>query len=505
MSHIQLPEAFIRARQRLLGNEWDAFLESYQHPRTYGLRRNPQKDCGQLPFHLEPVPWAPEGYYADPQEHPGRHPLHEAGAYYIQEPSAMAVVSLLDPLPGEKICDLCAAPGGKSTQIAGRLQGQGLLVSNEIIPPRAKILSQNIERMGISNALVCNETPDRMASFFPAYFDRIVVDAPCSGEGMFRKEEAAVAEWSPEQVALCAKRQQDILEAADIMLQPGGIMVYSTCTFAPEENEEIIAWFLTRHPDYVVEDWKDTRIGEYVSELPDHAGLCDGIPDYLDQKDLPEPLTSALTGTLRLWPHKVRGEGHFIARLRKSDQPMDLSEGTSHPKNNESNRLVEEKNFQEKKKNRKPKQSGKKNVMGDSFREAIQQYQRFQRDFLTEDAFANGNVCQLFGEELYCLPPMTPSLNGLKVLRAGLHLGSLRKNRLEPAYALAKAISPSQSRQHHPCTYDEAVRYLKGETLSCDTTQKGWILVSYQGCALGWGKATNGTIKNHYPKGLRWF
>ena len=181
-----LPEAFVQLRQPLLKEEWSDFLKSYECPKTYGLRQNPLKSCGKLPFTLEPVPWTKEGFYADPEERPGKHPLHEAGVYYIQEPSAMSVVSLLDPKPGDVVCDLCAAPGGKSTQIGGRLQGQGLLVSNEIFPARARILSQNIERMGIANAIVCNEPPDRMAAFFPFYFDRIVVDAPCSGEGMFR-------------------------------------------------------------------------------------------------------------------------------------------------------------------------------------------------------------------------------------------------------------------------------------------------------------------------------
>lgn len=493
MSKIQLPEAFIQARQKLLGDEWKSFLDSYQQPRTYGLRRNPLKDCGQLPFQLEPVPWASEGYYADPGEHPGRHPLHEAGAYYIQEPSAMAVVSLLEPAPGEIICDLCAAPGGKSTQIAGHLQGQGLLVSNEIIASRAKILSQNIERLGISNALVCNETPDRMASLFPSYFDRIVVDAPCSGEGMFRKEEAAVTEWSLEQIAVCEKRQRDILKAADTMLKPGGTLVYSTCTFAPEENEGMIAWFLTQYPDYVVEDWKNSKMAEHLSDILDFAGLCDGNPNYIEGNDIPEDLASSLTGTLRLWPHRVKGEGHFAARLRKSGQEIK----------------------QEIKTDKKKKSPDRRKTGGDLLAKAEKEYQAFLKDYLLTHPFSGNNpdpdhqtsslTYELFGEELYCLPVSAPSLKGIKVVRPGLHLGSLRKNRFEPAYALAKALSPAQSRQHHPCTYDEAVRYLKGETLSCDTCHKGWILVSYQGCSLGWGKANNGIIKNHYPKGLRWF
>ena len=232
----------------------------------------PFQGCDTLPFSLKPVAWAEDGYYFDPEERPGRHPLHEAGAYYIQEPSAMSVVSLLDPQPGELVCDLCAAPGGKSTHIAALLRGQGMLVSNEIFPNRARILSQNIERMGIPNALVCNESPEGLATHFPLFFHRIVVDAPCSGEGMFRKDDTAVSEWSLENVRICADRQRMILTQADQMLQPGGVLVYSTCTFAPDEDEAMIQWFLETHPDYTLTDWHDTALGQRVADLPDHSG-----------------------------------------------------------------------------------------------------------------------------------------------------------------------------------------------------------------------------------------
>lgn len=480
-----LPKDFIELRKPLLGDEWDAFLDSFHSPRSYGLRRNPLKECGELPFELEQVPWTPEGFYANPEQRPGKHPLHEAGAYYIQEPSAMSVVSLLDPKPGEIICDLCAAPGGKSTQIAGRLQGQGLLVSNEIFPNRAKILSQNIERMGFTNVLVCNEPPDKIASLFPLYFDRIAVDAPCSGEGMFRKDDTAIEEWSSENVALCAKRQQMILNCADEMLKPGGIMVYSTCTFAPEEDEEMIAWFLKTHPEYVVEDWKDTQLGECVSYFPDNAGLSNGIPGCADWAG--DKVSSALAGTLRLWPHKLKGEGHFVARLRKT--------GAS---------ILEQKFTKT--------HSGKKRIKKNALSDAINRFVTFENDFLQQTPFghpdAEGNVCppryELFGEELYLLPYQSPSLAGIKVVRAGLHIGSNRKNRFQPSYALAKALSKNQARQLHDCTYEEAVRYLKGETLCCNPALKSWTLVCYQNCPLGWGKAQNGILKNHFPKGLRW-
>ena len=508
-----LPKDFIESRKPLLGDQWDAFLDSFHAPRSYGLRLNPLKDCSGLPFKLKQVPWTKEGFYADPEEHPGKHPLHEAGAYYIQEPSAMSVVSLLEPLPGELVCDLCAAPGGKSTQIAGRLQGQGLLVSNEIFPNRAKILSQNIERLGITNALVCNEPPDHMASLFPLYFDRIVVDAPCSGEGMFRKDETAIKEWSLENIRTCVSRQRMILDCADEMLNPGGVMVYSTCTFAPEEDETMIAWFLSTHPDYILEDWKETEIGKSVSQFQDNAGLCNGFPQWVDWDALrqeceeadgkiPDNLPDDLKKTLRLWPHKLRGEGHFAARLRKTGIPFpSFTEISAWPEKNGSKKRSS-------KKNRSGRDTAKRNILTN----AVSGYESFQKDYLTSSPVSilktgleSINSCfELFGDELYQLPSPAPSLEGIKILRAGLHLGTNKKNRFEPSYALAKALTKSQARYVHDCTQEDAVRYLKGETLSCNSDLKGWILVCYQNYPLGWGKAQNGLLKNHFPKGLRW-
>ena len=252
-----LPEAFLSRMQQLLPekSEYESFIQSYDKDHYQALRINPLKgDAGTLFAHLgctlTPVPWCSTGFYYPQELHPGKSPYHEAGAYYIQEPSAMAPAAYLDAQPGEKILDLCAAPGGKSTQIAGAMRGQGLLISNEIHPARARILSENIERMGISNAIVTNMAPAELSAHFPLFFDRIMVDAPCSGEGMFRKNDEAISQWSPENVALCAQRQQEILEQADLMLRIGGRMVYSTCTFSPEEDEQCILQFLDTHPLY---------------------------------------------------------------------------------------------------------------------------------------------------------------------------------------------------------------------------------------------------------------
>jgi len=281
-----LPEAFLTRIQQQLGAEYPAFLESLDRPRAVALRFNPLKgNMPALSFVQTPVPWEPQGFYYDPEARPGLHPYHEAGVYYLQEASAMAPVALLDPQPGEWVCDLCAAPGGKTTQIAGYMKGEGFLLCNEWSPKRAKILSRNIERLGIANALVTNEHPSRLAERLAGCFDRVLIDAPCSGEGMFRKEEAAVTDWSPETVQMCARRQAEILCSGAQLVRPGGRLVYSTCTFAPEENEQVISLFLETHPDF-----------------------------HPEPVDAPW-FTPAGTGCFRLWPHKLLGEGHFAAVL----------------------------------------------------------------------------------------------------------------------------------------------------------------------------------------------
>ena len=284
-----LPEAFLQRMEAQLGSEYPAFLESLERPRAVALRFNPLKgERPVLSFVGAPVPWEPEGFYYDPETRPGLHVYHEAGVYYLQEASAMAPVALLDPKPGERVCDLCAAPGGKTTQIAGRMLGRGFLVCNEINPKRAKILSRNIERMGVANALVTNEHPETLASRFPGFFDRVLVDAPCSGEGMFRKEEAAVTDWSQETVQMCARRQREILDSAARLVSPGGRLVYSTSTFAPEEDEETVGAFLEAHPEFTPE--------------PVEA------PWFVPGEN----------ASYRMWPHKLLGEGHFAAVLRKT-------------------------------------------------------------------------------------------------------------------------------------------------------------------------------------------
>lgn len=471
----RLPEAFTEKMRRLLDSEYDAFAVSYSQGRQYGLRRNLQKGTEQdfirvMPFPLEKISWAREGYYYDAVSQPGRHVLHEAGAYYIQEPSAMAAVEALESAPGERILDLCAAPGGKTTQIAGRMEGRGLLVANEVIGDRARILSQNVERMGISNCVVCSEKPERMAELFPGFFDRILVDAPCSGEGMFRKEEAAREEWSPEAVLMCADRQAMILEEAAKMLKPGGVLVYSTCTFSPEENEGTINAFLQRYAEY------------YIEEPSCKDLFASGRADWIKQ---PAP---GIEHTLRLWPHLLRGEGHYVARLRKKSTGV---AGTSWE------------NIDRK----RPEKGSKKSTIRERASEA--ELCKLVDTFLTEElaleeGWLDRQSGQLlrFGDQIYLAPEGMISLTGVKVLRPGLHLLTEKKNRFEPAHALALSLDPKRVKRTKTLTEQEAQAYLRGESVPCQE-ERGWLLLVYEGYSLGFGKASGGQIKNHYPKGLR--
>ena len=427
-----LPEAFLTRMKTQLGNEYEDFLQSLERPRAVALRFNPLKGSQpQLPFTGAPVPWEPEGFYYDPEARPGLHVYHEAGVYYLQEASAMAPVSLLDPQPGERICDLCAAPGGKTTQIAGRMNGKGFLLCNEINPKRAKILSRNIERMAVSNALVTNEHPANLAKRYPAYFDRVLVDAPCSGEGMFRKEESAVTDWSPETVEMCARRQAEILHSAAALVRPGGRLVYSTCTFAPEEDEEAVANFLASHPEF--------------------EALALDAPWFVPVEN----------GGHRMWPHKLLGEGHFAAVLQKregEDSDISLIKGEKLPK----------------------------------------EWLSFAKE-LGISLPAGKTVS--FGQNLYWVPEEMPDIQRLKVMRPGLELGTVKKDRFEPAHALALWLKDCNNVQHYPADSEEIKAYMHGDVIP--STVKGWCLVCAGDYSLGWGKGDGRVLKNHYPKGLR--
>ena len=427
-----LPEAFLKRVENQLGEEFPDFLKSLERPRAVALRFNPLKgEMPMLPFVQQRVPWEENGFYYDPEARPGLHVYHEAGVYYLQEASAMAPVALLDPQPGEAICDLCAAPGGKTTQIAGRMQGEGFLLCNEINPKRSKILSRNIERMAVSNALVTNEHPENLAKKFPGFFDRVLVDAPCSGEGMFRKEEAAVTDWSQETVEMCARRQGEILSSAARLVKPGGRLVYSTCTFAPEENEQTIAAFLKSH-------------GEFTPENLTAPWFVPGE-----------------NGSFRLWPHKLLGEGHFAAVLRKAPgdtQDISTQKGENMPK----------------------------------------QWLDFAKSL---DISLPEGKAVFFGDTLYWAPKAMPELKGLKVLRPGLELGLVKKDRFEPAHALALWLRDCANAASFPPESTQIRDYVNGQVIPSD--KKGWCLVKAGPYSLGWGKGDGRVLKNHYPKGLR--
>ena len=427
-----LPELFLERMRVQLGSEYEAFLESLLRPRAVALRFNPLRgEIPELPFVGEPVPWEPMGFYYDPEQRPGLHVYHEAGVYYLQEASAMAPVALLAPQPGERVCDLCAAPGGKSTQIAGYLRGQGLLWCNEINSKRAKILSRNIERLGIANAVVTNEAPAALSRRLGEFFDRVLVDAPCSGEGMFRKEEAAVTDWSPEAVDMCARRQAEILDCAAKLLRPGGRLVYSTCTFSPQEDEEAVLEFLKRHPEFYPEPVEAPWFQE------------SGAAMY------------------RLWPHKLLGEGHFAAVLRKMGQE-------------------------------EPEEAS---VSGEKLPKQWESFAKTLGIRLPEGKAVS------FGETLYWSPVSMPDIKGLRVLRPGLELGSVKKDRFEPSHALALWLAECSCQLELAPEGSEMAAYLHGEVLPCK--EKGWCLVKAGGFSIGWGKGDGVQLKNHYPKGLR--
>ena len=477
---MNLPIEFEKKMKAFLGNEWDDFLYSYDNNRFQALRFNTLKV--QSPEERmrilkvlgissdKRVSWADEAYYFDENVRPGKHPYHEMGLYYIQEPSAMSAAALLAPKPGMRVLDLCAAPGGKSTQLATYLGDRGLLVSNEINTQRSRILSQNIERMGIKNAIVTNEDSFVLASHFPGFFNAIQVDAPCSGEGMFRKLPEAIEQWSMENVAICATRQKEILDNAAVMLKPGGVIVYSTCTFSKEENEDVIEYFLERHPDFTLEEME------------------------------------------RFWPHKVDGEGHFVAKLVRRGSVNEL--GADYDLCEDSCNKVEDTGLKAERKTKKNKNSkNRKNETKPALtKENMKLLTEFLDETISEDmaAWIKNSRLVMFGEQLYRLPDMEVDIKGLKVQRAGLHIGEFKKQRFEPSHSLALALKLSEAKNVVKLTWDDpqTTGFFNGQSVMLSDEQtaeckKGWALVCVDGYTAGWGKVNGTQVKNHYPKGLR--
>lgn len=452
-----LPTEFVEKMTRLLNEDAHPFFESYQEPKSIGLRLNPLKVEkswfeDHFPYPLAAIPHCSNGYRIEQSDaEPGKYPLHFTGAYYIQEPSAMLPAELLNPNKGDRVLDLCAAPGGKSTQLASMMENEGLLISNEIHPKRAKALSENIERFGLRNTVVTNETPERLANSFEHFFDKILVDAPCSGEGMFRKDEEAIRFWSEDHVIQCSITQKSILSHAYQMLRPGGELVYSTCTFSPEENEQVIEWFINEYTDMSIVDVHPIR------------GTSKGRVDWTQH------LTTALEKSVRLWPHLMRGEGHFVVKLKKEDR-TDWSSNVKFERGN-----VKEKDLKD--------------------------YRTFEQKTLTRKL---EGMFYLHKDHLFLLPDHCPSFDSLKVIRKGLHVGQFKKNRFEPSHHLALYLSKEdvQSSYTMRATENEWKKYMRGETLSSGE-DRGWTLLFIDGLSIGWGKESKGTMKNFYPKGLR--
>jgi 16S rRNA C967 or C1407 C5-methylase (RsmB/RsmF family)/NOL1/NOP2/fmu family ribosome biogenesis protein len=476
-----IPPAFADRMARLLGDEYDPFIASIDRAASGGLRTNPLKTTAErlrslLPFPLTPIPGLQDAFLlSDSGPHegavatPGKHAYHAAGLYYLQDPSAMVAVELLDPQPGERILDLAAAPGGKATAIASKLRGAGLLVANEVHGKRAWELAGNLERWGARNAIVANETPARLAARWPGYFDRVLVDAPCSGEGMFRKGDAARLEWTPGLVRGCAARQDEILDLAARLARPGGTLVYATCTFAPEENEGSVARFLAHHPEWELA----------AAHGPDWASS--GRPEWVPDDPLPE-----LASTVRLWPHLGPGDGHFVALLR-------CGEGAAGAGPADARR-------DERRPARPPYLD----------RRARAAYDAFCAEALTVPPAPDGSL-SLAGSYLYAAPGAAPDLSGLRVLHPGWWLGTVRGDRFEPSHALALGMDPATARVRLALRADdpEVAAYLRGEGWRPDPGAgwdpgEGWVLVTVGGFALGWARVTAGRVRSMYPKGLRW-
>lgn len=553
---VQLPHMFTERMKRLLGEQFESFMQSYEQSPHAGLRVNTLKISMEqfkeiAPFDLRPIPWCETGFYVPHGVKPGLHPYYHAGLYYIQEPSAMAPVEQLQVQPGDRVLDLCAAPGGKSTQIAAKLQGKGVLVTNDIHAERTKALAKNIELYGVRNAVVLNESPERIAEAFPHYFNKVLIDAPCSGEGMFRKDEDMVKSWEHHSVEKCVLMQRDILETAAQLLAPGGTIVYSTCTFAPEENEAMIAAFLKQNRDFTVVNIADT------------AGFAPGRPDWVRemlpaQAEETEEVLEQTRGTARLWPHLLEGEGHYVAVLKhmeaaQSDSDAKLSENVidesallnessedrsflrsaSYPltkADRKKERLlrVESREGSDRhtrsgnpsgKAGRKAKEAGgRKSERGQARAtdsgtiDPLAVYSQFVKENL--DMPLHGEtVC--YGDRVYQSAVGASRLEGLKVVRPGWFVGTIKNGRFVPSHPLACALRTSEARRsvNLSSADGEAVRYLKGETLNIEqerimlhgeTLLKGYVLVCIDGYAAGWGKWLDGVLKNEYPAGWRW-
>lgn len=467
-----LPQSFLDSMKEILGEDYEAFLTGFDGQRQYGLRVNTLKMNLEeferiAPFHLKKVPWISNGYFYNAEDVPAKHPFYSAGLYYLQEPSAMTPASRLKVQPGERVLDLCAAPGGKATELGAALQGEGLLVANDINTARAKALLRNLELFGISNSFVTNEPPHVLAERFPEFFHKIMVDAPCSGEGMFRKNPAVADSWKEKGPEYFSKLQREIIVQAADMLLPGGMMFYSTCTFSPLENEKTITHLLKERPDME------------VVPMEDYENFAEGLTSYKD-----EAFDESCKLCRRIWPHKMSGEGHFMALLHKKNGVQQQVQQT----------VSQSSIWWEKCKGLNKEQKA-----------------------AAEDFFSHVNIAydekriDVRGDNLYYLPAPKYDGRGLHFLRNGLFMGEFKKKRFEPSQPFALALHAQDFDQvlDFPADDERLSRYLRGETLDVsdllagEKKRKGWQLVMVAGHPLGFGKLVNNNLKNKYPAGWR--
>ncbi len=507
---MRLPEEFEEKMKGLLKEEFPDYIACYGKPRFYGLRVNTGKISAEefekiCPFPIRPIPWIRNGYYYDGETTaPSKHPYYFAGLYYLQEPSAMTPASRLPVCPGDKVLDVCAAPGGKATELGAKLGREGVLVANDLSSSRAKGLLKNIEVFGIGNVLVLCEEPGKLCGYFPEYFDKILIDAPCSGEGMFRKDKKMVKAWEEHGPEFFSNIQKSIIFQAGRMLKPGGMLLYSTCTFDPRENEQIIAHLLDACPEFG------------VVAMEGYEGFCEGRPELARAEDeklqhsesefakaegeKPQPAGTdhpGISDTVRIFPHRMDGEGHYLALLKKGSAETSTAEAVDHretaamPERTDSGRPGSERTG--------VGRSREKDKLPGELEAFLQE---------VSAVFDRGRM-DIRGERVYYMPKDLPDVRGIRFLRTGLLFGELKKNRFEPSQALAMYLKKEEyGKVIDLSAADERVfRYLKGETLEVSDLAgkdgKGWYLVCVDSFPLGWGKLSKGTLKNKYLPGWR--